>query len=39
MGILATPVTVINGEPVVGLDERRFQELLSQAGLAGARGS
>ena len=29
IGILTTPVTVIDGEVVVGFDSKRFEELLA----------
>lgn len=35
LGVRATPATMINGEVVVGLDERRFTELLGQGSAAG----
>ncbi len=32
IGVLTTPVTVIDGEVVVGFDRARFEELLGEQG-------
>ena len=32
LGVLTTPVTVIDGEVVVGFDRRRFEKLLGEQG-------
>ena len=32
IGVLTTPVTVIDGEGVVGFDRARFEELLGEQG-------
>ena len=35
LGVLTTPVTVIDGEVVVGFDRARFEKLLGQSGKVG----